>query len=85
MSHGTYPCNDKMQKLSILLPLWSAYIYIRYLWRVINLADILKSRNKCEGVVLGNQDGGYLTTPLPFFYKHKGYKHVEAQMFTEKQ
>ena len=58
-----YPCNDKMQKLSILLPLWSACIYIRYLAQLARhqSRDILKSRNKCEGAVLGNQDGWYLT------------------------
>ena len=47
-----YPCNDKMQKLSILLPLWSACTYIRYLAQLARhqSRDILKSRNKCEGV-----------------------------------
>ena len=32
--------------------------------------DILKSRNKCKGAVLGNQDGGYLTMFLSriFFF-----------------
>ena len=47
-----------MQKLSIVFPLWSACIYIRYLAQLARgqSRDILKSRNKCEGAVLGNQD-----------------------------
>ena len=43
-----------MQKLSIVLPLWSACILAQL--ALGQSRDILKSRNKCEGAVLGNQD-----------------------------
>ena len=51
-----YPCNAEV--VNSIAILWSACIYIRYLAQLARgqSRDILKSRNKCEDAVLGNQD-----------------------------